>query len=152
MSLNRSIPLQAHRTLANSSVATTGNKIFTVSPPGSFPRRECYRRPFGGWDFFCIKWRSGMCDKWSSYLHYEIYSQFTCDDGAGSVEWRRASPPFSFVSLTAVENPPSGSGPARGPFFIWSIRTKPERLSSTTGFLVASGLGFSFATQNVSNE
>src|SRR5262245_34140241 len=32
MSSNRSIPLQAHRMLANSSIAATGNKMFIVSP------------------------------------------------------------------------------------------------------------------------
>jgi hypothetical protein len=36
----------------------------------------------------------------------------------------------------------------------WNLRTDVTvaRTSSTTGFLIASGLGFAFATQNVLNE
>jgi hypothetical protein len=29
----------------------------------------------------------------------EIYSHFTCDDEAQQLQWTRAQPPFSFLSL-----------------------------------------------------
>gem|GEM_PF-1319660 len=45
-----------------------------------------------------------MC---SSHIHYEIYGQFTCDNGPGPVEWRRAQPPFFLPSgLDGGVNPP----------------------------------------------
>jgi hypothetical protein len=47
----------------------------------------------------------------------EIYGQFTCDNGAGSVEWTRASPPYSFLSLTAVDESSIWLGPRKGPLF-----------------------------------
>jgi hypothetical protein len=40
-------------------------------------------------------------------LHFsdenEIYGHFTCDAEAEQFQWTRAQPPFSFLSLTAVD-------------------------------------------------
>jgi hypothetical protein len=33
----------------------------------------------------------------------EIYGHFTCDDEAEPIHWNGAQPPFSFLSLTAVD-------------------------------------------------
>jgi hypothetical protein len=33
----------------------------------------------------------------------EIYGHFTCDAEAEQFQWTRAQPPFSFLSLTAVD-------------------------------------------------
>jgi hypothetical protein len=47
----------------------------------------------------------------------EIYGHFTCDDEAEQFEWTCAQPPFSFLSLTAVDEILQlAPGPARGPF------------------------------------
>jgi hypothetical protein len=49
----------------------------------------------------------------------KFYGQFTCDNGARSVEWTRAQPPFFLPSgLDGGENPPPmHKGPRKGPLF-----------------------------------
>jgi hypothetical protein len=43
----------------------------------------------------------------------EIYGHFTCDAEVEQFQWTRAQPPFSFLSLTAVDE----SSTFRDPFF-----------------------------------
>jgi hypothetical protein len=45
-------------------------------------------------------------------------NEFTCDDEAEQFEWTRAQPPFSFLSLTAVDEILQlAPGPRKGPLF-----------------------------------
>jgi hypothetical protein len=50
--------------------------------------------------------------------HQGIYCHFTCDGEPGPVQWGRAQPPFSFLSLTAVDEILQlAQGARMGPFF-----------------------------------
>jgi hypothetical protein len=51
--------------------------------------------------------------------HQGIYCHFTCDGEPGPVQWGRAQPPFSFLSLTAVDEILQlAQGARMGPFFL----------------------------------